>query len=49
VPGWPVRMSGSPVEVASAPLLGQHNVEIYGEWLGLEASEVARLHAEKVL
>ncbi len=49
VPGWPVRMSGSPVDVVSAPLLGQHNVEVYGEWLGIPEEEVARLREEKVI
>lgn len=49
VPGWPVRMSGSPVEVVSPPLLSQHNFEVYRDWLGLEEKEVAKMREEKVI
>ena len=43
---WPVRMSGSDVPVAPAPLLGEHNESVLGDWLGLSAEEVARLKAD---
>jgi formyl-CoA transferase len=43
MPGWPVKMSRSAVEVESAPLLGEHTEEVLKEVLGLEASELARL------
>jgi formyl-CoA transferase len=49
VPGWPVKMSRSPVEVVSPPLLGEHNAEVYGEWLGIDEGEVAQLREEKVI
>jgi formyl-CoA transferase len=49
VPGWPPKMSDSPVEVKRAPLLGEHNGEVYREWLGLTAEQVAALRAEKVI
>ena len=46
IPGWPVRMSGNPVRTRVAPLLGEHNEEVYAELLGLDADEVARLREE---
>ncbi len=49
MPGWPVKLSRSPVEVTAAPLLGQHNVEVYHELLGLSEDEVARLKREEVI
>jgi formyl-CoA transferase len=49
MPGWPVRMERSRVPVRAAPLLGQHNAEVYGELLGLEASELETLAAEGVI
>jgi formyl-CoA transferase len=49
MPGWPVKLSRSPVAVTAAPLLGQHNVEVYRELLGLSADEVARLKQEEVI
>ena len=49
VPGWPAKMSDSPVEVQRAPLHGEHNAEVYREWLGLTAEQVAHLRAEKVI
>src|SRR5262249_4614990 len=43
VPAWPVRFDGKPPRVKPSPLLGQHNAEILGEWLGIAAREVDAL------
>ena len=46
-PSAPFRFSGTETSTrVSAPLLGQHNDQIYGEWLGLEQNELARLKQE---
>jgi formyl-CoA transferase len=49
MPGWPVKMSGSQVAVTAAPLLGAHNRAVYGELLGLDEAELARLESEGVI
>jgi formyl-CoA transferase len=37
IPGWPVKLSGSPTEIVRAPLLGEHTEEVLAEWLGSES------------
>ena len=49
MPGCPVRLEHSPVEVKSAPLHGEHNAEIYQEYLGLGAAELESLKAEGII
>jgi formyl-CoA transferase len=49
MPGCPVKLEDSPVEVESAPLLGQNNTEIYSEYLGLKGSELDQLKAQGVI
>jgi crotonobetainyl-CoA:carnitine CoA-transferase CaiB-like acyl-CoA transferase len=49
MPGCPVRLEDSPADVAAAPLLGQHNGEVYGELLGLTESELQGLKADGVV
>ncbi len=48
-PGPPVRMGGVEWEEGRAPLLGEHNDEVYRGELGLAAEELARLRAAGVV
>jgi formyl-CoA transferase len=49
MPAWPVRFDGAPPRVKPSPLLGQHNAEVLGSWLGLAAQEVDALKAEGII
>jgi CoA:oxalate CoA-transferase len=50
VPGTPLRLHGTDrVETAASPTIGQHNGEIYGDWLGLSRSEIAELKEAGVI
>ena len=47
--GNPVRMSESPTEVTRAPMLGEHNAEVFGQWLGLSADELKALRDKRAI
>jgi CoA:oxalate CoA-transferase len=50
VPRSPIRYHGSDwPELRPAPGLGQHNDEIYGGWLGLDATELEQLRRDKTI
>ena len=49
MPGWPVKMSDSHVPVASAPLLGQHNADVYGQLLGMSTEQLESLKSEQAI
>jgi formyl-CoA transferase len=49
MPGCPVQLSASPVEVQPSPLLGQHSQEVFKQWLGLTDTEIHTLHQEGII
>jgi len=49
MPGCPVKLEDSPVEVTTAPLLGQHNGEVYGAMLGLSEGDLDQLKRQGVV
>ncbi len=46
MPAWPVRFDGLPPRLAPAPLLGQHNAEVFASWLGMSAADVEALRGK---
>jgi formyl-CoA transferase len=49
IPGCPIKLEDSPVEVKTAPLLGQHNREIYANMLGLNDGDLEQLKQQGVI
>ncbi len=50
VPTSPLRLHGADnVAAGPSPMIGQHNAEIYGGWLGLSAAEIAELKEDGVI
>jgi formyl-CoA transferase len=49
MPAWPVRFDGATARVKASPLLGQHNAEVLGGWLGIANAEVEALRAEGIV
>jgi CoA:oxalate CoA-transferase len=48
-PGAPFKMSETPADIRRAPLLGEHNAEIYTGLLGMSADEMAGLRERNVI
>jgi crotonobetainyl-CoA:carnitine CoA-transferase CaiB-like acyl-CoA transferase len=50
LPNSPLRFHGATdVQPVAAPVLGEHNLEVFGNWLGLGSDAVERLRAEGVV
>ncbi|GEP38077.1 hypothetical protein NPS01_17400 [Nocardioides psychrotolerans] len=49
VPHSPIRVGDYYAELVPSPTLGQHNQEIYGDWLGLDGERIAELHENGVI
>jgi crotonobetainyl-CoA:carnitine CoA-transferase CaiB-like acyl-CoA transferase len=49
LPGPPFRMSGGASRAARAPLLGEHNEELYCDEMGLSRRDLARLRAARAV
>ena len=49
MPTFPVRFDGAPPKIERSPLLGEHNAAVFGDWLGLDAGDLAALKEEGVV
>ena len=48
-PGAPFKMTDTPFQLSRAPLLGEHNEDVYVNSLGLSPKEMAQLREAKVI
>ena len=46
MPSRPVRVDGAPLRLLTSPMLGEHNAQVLGDWLGIGAAEVESLRQE---
>lgn len=49
MPAWPVRINGKPPRVKSSPILGEHTEEVLKNWLGMNADQLGKLKADKIV
>ena len=49
MPGCPVKLEDSPADITSAPLLGQHNREIYAAMMGFKDDDLEQLKQQGVI
>ena len=49
MPAFPVRFDGAPAPVKPAPLLGEHNGQVFGEWLGMSGADIEGLRSDGVV
>ena len=49
MPGFPIQLENSPVEMQAAPLLGQHTAEVFSQVLGLTEDDISELKKESVI
>jgi formyl-CoA transferase len=49
MPGGPIQLSASPVDVQPAPLLGRHNAEVYSKFLGYGEEDLEKRRAQGIL
>ena len=47
--GNPVKISGMSKRIGPPPEKGEHNLEIYGDWLGYDANRIAELSQQKII
>lgn len=48
-PGLPFHTGTEPLALTAAPLLGQHNEEVFGDYLGLAPTQLERLRQDDVI
>ena len=47
--GWPVRHDGVMPRIKPAPLVGEHNDDIFGSWLKMQPADIEKLREEGVV
>ena len=47
--GCPIKLSDSPTEVTTSPLLGEHNAEVFREFFNYSEEDLAKLKEEQVI
>ena len=47
--GWPVRHDGHFAGIRPAPLVGENVEDVFGDWLGMSADDIARLRKDGIV